>query len=253
MTRLVDGAPRIQGLSSTLARNSANHHCTPGLNPPRLRSAQPVELPRPRGDPETTADTRVNGRASIWLLTNFAAQRYGRDEGKEEKGGWGSHTYPAATDCARIPPRQLRPRSLRSSGYGAHHRGWCRRQSVVVWWMTCGAQSLANRGRSKAWSGATDKRAWLFSTHRYTRARLLICGSLLSAPGTSGWRARTSWALVGWLPVIWAQSVVSLFLAFFFLFSFIFSFLFSSLSNLISNLNLYVWSLYLGQLYNLKY
>jgi hypothetical protein len=68
-------------------------------------------------------------------------------------------------------------------------------------------------------SGAIDKRARLFSTRRYTRVRLLICGSPLSALGISGWRARTSWALVGGLPVIWAQCVVSLFLAFFFLFS----------------------------------
>jgi hypothetical protein len=85
-------------------------------------------LRRPRND----GGQRVNSGASIRLLTNFAAQRYGRDVGKEEKGALGPHTYPVATDCARIPPRRLHPLSLRSSDYGAHHRGWCGRQPVVV-------------------------------------------------------------------------------------------------------------------------
>jgi hypothetical protein len=85
----VDSAPRIQGLSSSPAKNSANLQCTPGLNLPRSRSVQPGELPRPRGNPEMTVDTRVNDGTSIRLLTNFVVQRYGQDKGKEEKKGEG--------------------------------------------------------------------------------------------------------------------------------------------------------------------
>jgi hypothetical protein len=49
------------GLIATPTRNSPNLHCTPGLNPPRSRSAQPGEFPRLRDNPETTVAERFNG------------------------------------------------------------------------------------------------------------------------------------------------------------------------------------------------